>query len=185
MAESRVAKRYAKSLLDLSAELKEQESAFNDMQLLVDTIEANRDLAIMLNSPVINSEKKLAVIDKIFSDKLSKLSYKFIELITNKGRETQLRDIAKNFIAQYKAGKFITTATVTSSAKLLPDAFKKIEDIVVKHAGGTVELVETVDPELIGGFILRIGDQQLDTSIKSKLNDLRAEFDDNLYEKDY
>lgn len=185
MAESRVAKRYAKSLLDLATELKEQETAFNDMQLLVDTIEANRDLAVMLNSPVINAEKKLAVLDKVFSTRLSKLSYKFIELITTKGREGQLRDIAKNFVAQYKKGKDINTATVISSAKLMPDAFKKIEALVVDHTGGTVELVETVDPELIGGFILRIGDQQLDTSIKSKLNDLRAEFDSNLYEKDY
>ena len=67
----------------------------------------------------------------------------------------------------------------------MPEAFDKIEALVKEHAGGTVELVETVDPELIGGFVLRIGDKQLDTSIKSKLNDLRAEFDDNLYEKDY
>jgi F-type H+-transporting ATPase subunit delta len=56
---------------------------------------------------------------------------------------------------------------------------------VKQHAGGDVEVTETVDPELIGGFVLRIGDQQLDTSILSELNDLRGKFDSNLYEKDF
>jgi F-type H+-transporting ATPase subunit delta len=76
-------------------------------------------------------------------------------------------------------------ATVRTASKLLPDAFAKIEALVKEQTGGEIELKEVVNPDLIGGFVLRIGDQQLDTSILSDLNDLRGEFDKNLYEKDF
>ena len=66
-----------------------------------------------------------------------------------------------------------------------PASFEKIKALVKEQTGGEIELKEVVDPALIGGFVLRVDDQQLDTSILSELNDLRGEFDKNLYEKDF
>lgn len=185
MAESKVAKRYAKSLLGLATELNQQDVAFADMNLLESTIEASHDLATLLSSPVVRPDLKQSIMSKIFGDQFSELTTKFINLIIDKGRESQLKYIASNYVAQYKNGKDINTATVRTASKLLPDAFAKIEAMVKVQTGGTVELKEVVDSELIGGFVLRIGDKQLDTSILSELNDLRGEFDKNLYEKDF
>lgn len=185
MAESKVAKRYAKSLLGLATELNQQDAAFADMSLLSNTIERSHDLGTLLSSPVVRPDLKQSIMDKVFAGQFSEVTTKFINLIIEKGRESQLRYIASNFVAQYKAGKGINTATVRTASKLLPDAFAKIEAIVKQQTGGEIELKEIVDPELIGGFVLRIGDQQLDTSILSELNDLRGEFDKNLYEKDF
>jgi F-type H+-transporting ATPase subunit delta len=185
MAYSRVSKRYAKSLIGLATERNELDAAFKDMEFLLATIDANHDLKVMLSSPVINVDKKLHILDMVFGGSLNELSNKFIKLITEKGRESQLRNIAKDFVSQYKASKGINTATVSSASKLMPDALAKIEAIVKEYTGGTVELTESVDPDLIGGFVLRIGDMQLDTSIQNKLNDLRNEFDTNLYERDF
>ena len=67
---------------------------------------------------------------------------------------------------------------------LADDAKKKIQDLVQKEVGGTVELQMDINPELIGGFILRIGDKQLDTSILSKIGDLRQEFKNNSFVKE-
>ncbi|MFT4524260.1 MAG: F-type H+-transporting ATPase subunit delta [Granulosicoccus sp.] len=185
MAESKVAKRYAKSLLGLATELNQQDVAFADMNLLASTIDDSHDLANLLSSPVVRPDLKQSIMSKIFGNQFSELTTKFINLIIDKGRESQLRYIASNYVAQYKKGKDINTATVRTASKLLPDALAKIEALVKEQTGGTVELKEIVDPELIGGFVLRIGDKQLDTSILSELKDLRGEFDKNLYEKDF
>ena len=176
MAQTKVATRYAKSLLDLVAEKGNLEEAFNDMTLLKKTCSENRDLVVLLKSPVVNTEKKVSILTSIFEKNVSKVTMLFISLITKNRREGAIPEIADAFIAQYKGMKGITTAVVTSATVLADDAKKKIADLVQKEVGGTVELEMEINPELIGGFILRIGDKQLDTSILSKVGDLRQEF---------
>lgn len=184
MAQTKVATRYAKSLLDLVAEKGNLEEAFNDMTLVKQATSENRDLVVLLKSPVVNTEKKVSILTAIFEKKVSKVTMLFITLITKNRREGALAEIADAFIAQYKTMKGITTAVVTSATVLADDAKKKIEALVQKEVGGTVELQTEINPELIGGFILRIGDKQLDTSILSKISDLRQEFSNNSFAKE-
>ena len=176
MAQTKVATRYAKSLLGLVAEKGNLEEAFNDMLLINKTVSENRALHVLLKSPVVNAEKKVSILTAIFEKHVSKVTMLFITLITKNRRESALPEIADAFVAQYKAMKGITIASVTSATVLADDAKKKIADLVQKEVGGTVELEMEINPELIGGFILRIGDKQLDTSILSKIGDLRQEF---------
>jgi F-type H+-transporting ATPase subunit delta len=176
MAQTKVATRYAKSLLGLVAEKGNLEEAFNDMLLINKTVSENHDLHVLLKSPVVNAEKKVSILTAIFEKHVSKVTMLFIALITKNRRESALPEIADAFVAQYKAMKGITIASVTSATVLVDDAKKKITDLVQKEVGGTVELETEINPELIGGFILRIGDKQLDTSILSKIGDLRQEF---------
>ena len=176
MAQTKVATRYAKSLLGLVAEKGNLEEAFNDMVLINKTVSENHDLHVLLKSPVVNAEKKVSILTAIFEKHVSKVTMLFITLITKNRRESALPEIADAFVAQYKAMKGITIASVTSATVLADDAKKKIADLVQKEVGGTVELQLEINPELIGGFILRIGDKQLDTSILSKIGDLRQEF---------
>ena len=184
MAQIKVATRYAKSLIGLVAEKGNLEEAFNDMTLIKKTCSENRDLVVLLKSPVVNTEKKVSILTSIFEKNVSKVTMLFITLITKNRREGALPEIADAFIEQYKVIKGITTAIVTSAAVLSDDAKKKIQNIVQKEVGGTVELKMEINPELIGGFILRIGDKQLDTSIFSKIGDLRQEFSKSYYEKE-
>lgn len=183
MARTKVATRYAKSLLGLVAEKGNLEEAFNDMLLIKKTVSENRDLLVLLKSPVVNAEKKVSILTAVFEKHVSKVTMLFITLITKNRRENVLPEIADAFIAQYKAVKGITIASVTSATVLADDAKKKIQDLVQKEVGGTVELQLDINPELIGGFILRIGDKQLDTSILSRIGDLRQEFMNNAFAK--
>ena len=184
MAQIKVASRYAKSLLGLVAEKGNMEEAFKDMTLIQKTCFENRDLVVLLKSPVVNTEKKVSILNSIYGKNVSELTMLFINLIAKNRREGALPEIADAFVSQYKAMKGITTAVVTSAAVLADDAKKKIEDLVSKEVGGgTVELHMEINPELIGGFILRIGDKQLDTSILSKVGDLRQEFKNNSFAK--
>lgn len=176
MAQTKVATRYAKSLLDLAVEKGTLEEAYNDMLVVKNTCNNNRDLVVLLKSPVVNTEKKLSILTAIFQKNVSEATMLFISLITKNKRENVLVDVANAFVEQYKKAKGITTAVVTSAAVLTKEAMAKIEALVQKQVGGTVELITEVNPELIGGFILRIGDKQLDTTILSKIGDIRQEF---------
>lgn len=181
MAGSKVASRYAKAFLELVSEKGELDKALSDMELVLSTTEENRELLMLLKSPVVNTDKKVKILSEIYGKQLSEASMLFIKLIAKNRRESALQEIAKAFVAQYKAIKGITSATVTSATVLSDDAKKKIADLVQKEVGGTVELSTEINPDLIGGFVLRIGDKQLDTSILNKVNKLKQEFGKNLY----
>lgn len=184
MAQTKVGSRYAKAFLGLANEKGILDAAIKDMELVNKTISENRELAVLLKSPVVKTDKKVSILTSIFKKHVSDVTMLYLELITKNRREGALAEIAEAFIAQYKTMKGITTAVVSSAAVLSDAAKKRIEAIVQKEVGGTVELSMEVNPELIGGFVLRIGDQQLDTSILSKISELKQEFGKNFYEKE-
>jgi F-type H+-transporting ATPase subunit delta len=174
-----VATRYAKSLLQLAVEQGKLEPVHADMQLVKSVYDGNKEFANFLNSPIISTDKKLAVLKSIFDGKISDITLGFFSILTAKRREMYVGDIAKAFISQYKEHKGITTAVVTSAAGIDGNSRAKILELVKQQARGEVELVEKVDPSLIGGFILRIGDKQVDASIARKLTQLRKTFAEN------
>jgi len=175
----RISSRYAKSLLYLCIELNEADRVFEDMKLVNRAVTGTRDLRIFLESPVIKSDKKIAALTSIFGGSISKTTLGFITLLTNKGRESMLLEITESFIEQVKSYKNISSAKVTSASPL--DAESRIAMIqqASRLSLGTVELEEKVDPELIGGFILQVGDHQIDTSILTNIRNLRRDFSEN------
>jgi len=181
MLESKVAKRYAKSLLGLSREMNVLDAVGNDMKLLSAVCDENREFTQLLNNPIINSDKKLSILKKVFEGKMNKLSITFFELITGKTREANIEAIAKEFINQYKEEKGIQTAVITSAIGLDDRLRKEVYDVIKKSANSEIELVEKVDKDLIGGFVLRMGDKQFDASIASELRRLAKEFSSNPY----
>ena len=183
MIETKVAKRYAKSLIDLSNETGVLDAVANDMMLLASVCEQNRDLAALLASPIIHGDKKLSILKTVFVEKMNKLSISFFEIITRKGRESHLEAIAKEFTRQYKEMKGIQIAVITSAVGLDDKLRKEVYDIIKKSADSEIELVEKVDKNLIGGFVLRMGDKQYDASISSDLKRLTKEFSENPYVK--
>ena len=185
MAEIKLARRYATSLLDLALERNMVDKVYGDMQLVSDTITANRELSRLLKNPIVNTDKKDQIIRALFGNKIDPMTMAFFNIITRKGRESYLEEIAKSFIDLYKTNKGIQIAHVTTAFPLDAALRERIMNIVKQTKGNQVELVEKVDKELIGGFILRVGDEQIDTSISKELRNLKNEFDDNLYVKEF
>ncbi len=174
MSELIVANRYAKSLLDLAIEKKAVDAVYKDMADFAESCEASQDLVLAMKSPIIKHTDKLAILTKLFKKSFNPISFAIFEIITNKNRERVLPAIAKQFIGLYADYKGIQKAEVTSSTPLTAAQKSHFAEIVKKHTGKEVELVEKVDPSLIGGFILRVGDKQIDDSIRRKLNDLKV-----------
>lgn len=183
--ESKVAGRYAKSLLGLAIEQKAEEKTFGDMKLVLSTVEASRELALLLRNPIVHTDKKLNIVTSIFKGKVSDITLAFMSIIINKKREYFLEDISRQFISMYKAHVGIETAVVRTPFALDEKLRSEIMKIVSASAKGKVELVEEIDKDLIGGFILKMNNRQVDTSIESKLREIRRELKINLYEKNY
>ena len=181
MLETKVAKRYAKSLLDLAKERGEMEAINNDMKLLAEVCEESHDLRVLLGSPIINGDKKLAVLKKVFSGKISELTMSFFRIITHKGREGQLEGIAKEYIRALKEYKGIQTAIVTSAIGLDDKLRSDVYRIIKESLKSEIELIEKVDKNIIGGFILRVGDKQYDASISRDLRLMKQEMIDTSY----
>lgn len=179
--ETRVSHRYAKSLLDLALERGELEQVHADMLLVKRTIDESRDLELLLKSPVVKTDKKQEILKAIFGDKLSLVSREFIEIITRKRREGQLGEVAASFESQYRKNKQILSAVITTANGLDASLREKVMEIVRNNTRSEVELVEKVDKDLIGGFILRVGDQQVDASIIRQVRNLERQFSENPY----
>jgi F-type H+-transporting ATPase subunit delta len=165
--------RYAKSLMDLAAESGQLDAVRKDLKLILSAIETNREFALMLESPVVKKDVKINVLDAIFEKKISPVSLSFLKLITNKNRESQLEAILKAFEEQYKVHNNIFTAVITSASGLDQKTKDKVLELVKSQMKGEVELIEKIDAGTIGGFVLRIGDKQIDRSVASDLSNLK------------
>jgi len=182
---SKLSARYAKSLLELSIEKGSLEKVYADMKLILSTCRENHELQVLLKSPIVNSDKKQEVLKAIFGNKTEILTLTFINILTEKRREMYLEEIAEAFTEQYKNQKNILTAIVTTAQGLDEELRKQVLQVIKKSADSEVELVEKTDKTLIGGFIIRIGDKQEDTSISRKLKTLYRTFNENPFIKNF
>lgn len=170
-----VAARYAKSLIELAKEQNVLEAVYKDMLLFKDTADKNRALMLALKSPVVRHEKKLGILNALFKERVNAVSYAIFSIITKKNREAILDEIAAEFIKSYNLYQGIQNATVTTTTPLTDELRKQFADIVASSTGKTVQLQEKIDPNLIGGYVLRVDDRQIDASLKSRLNELKLQ----------
>ncbi len=183
MSVSRIASRYAKSLIDFAQENNKLEEVRTDMALLDKALES-RDLVMLLKSPIVNELKKKEIFNVLFDGKLSDTTLGFLNIIMNKGREEYIPAISDEFEAQYKLMKGIsevklTTATPISEANLSSIKAKLLSS---NETSQEVEIDTIVDPSILGGFIIEIGDKLYNDSIAYKLSQMKKGFKGNLHE---
>lgn len=173
---SRAAIRYAKALLQNANENSTQAVVFGDMQSVYNTIQGSRDLQVALQSPVITAEDKKNVLLKIFSGQ-SEATHSLIQVLVNNKRAAMLSQVTKSFMDLYNEQQGVKVATVTTAVPLSEEMEKKIMAKLKSLTGSeSVSLKKEVDPDILGGFVLRIGDVQYDASIINQFRNLRKEF---------
>lgn len=179
MKETKVAIRYAKSLINLSQEKNQLDAVNADMSMIASTCEQNHELVVVLNSPVIKTDKKINILNAIFKDKVSPMTAGFLTLMCAKKREYLLPEIAVQFASQFNEIRGIVTAFVKSAVPLDDNIKSQIKAKI--GVDTPIEFKEIIDPSLIGGFIVRVGDKQFDGSIARSLVELRKTFNKNEY----
>jgi F-type H+-transporting ATPase subunit delta len=180
MPNPRLAARYAKSILDLALEKGQADDVYNDMLFLQTACRSSRELVNLLRSPIIKADKKGKVMDAITAGRVSTLTTAFIHLLLVKEREANLPEIASAFIDQYKAYKGIQVVKLTTATPVDEDIRRIILDKVrAARQVGQIELQTQVKDQLIGGFVLEIGDEMVDGSVAHELSKIRKQFDNN------
>ena len=178
---SKVAKRYAKALLDYSIEKHEEDAFFQEISSVVEVVRENPDLRALLHSPIVRMEIKHKVLQEVFSERSATLNL-LIEILVENKRVSDLYDIAREYVIQYNRYKGKTTAYLTTAVEL-PESLKAqfVQKAIALSGGKKITLESRVEPQLIGGFILRIDDLQYNASIAHKLYGIKEQLSENVY----
>jgi F-type H+-transporting ATPase subunit delta len=160
MSAERISARYAKSLIDLAIE------------------------QMLLKSPIVNTSTKRKVFNRLFTERFDVLTNTFLDIILRKGRESYLEEIAQAFIEQYRVIKKISQVRLTTATQITKERLEEIRQ-KVRASGVTfpnVEIETHVDPSIVGGFIIELGDKLYDASVAHQLDVMRKAFNKNSYE---
>ena len=154
MHNPRLAGRYAKSLVDLATEKGQLEVVYKDVQYLRAVCKASQEFVSLLRSPIIKADKKLAIINAVVVPHVSELTAAFIKLLTSKGRERELPEVAQAFIEQYDALKQIHPVKLTTAIPVSNELKNAVAAKIKADAGlPNIELETAVNEDLIGGFV--------------------------------
>lgn len=175
MSGSRAAIRYAKAVLSLATDQKSAEAVNSDMKSITKAIAGSEDLNQMLQSPVVRSSDKKAVLTAVFKDANVATTNLIDTLITNK-RLPLLNNVASSYLELYNQLIESQVASVTTAVPLTDDLKAKVIAKVKELTGKEAEVENIIDESILGGFILRVGDIQYNASISNKLDKLKREF---------
>jgi F-type H+-transporting ATPase subunit delta len=182
MNDSKISVRYSKALFQLAKEQNSLDAVLEDVKLILKVSEM-KEVAEFLHSPILNSTEKLKAVKSIFSDKVSKNALSFLKVVIENKRENYLAAIARNYITMYKTEQGIKTVVFTTAVEIDEELRQIINKLVSEVFQTKVELNEKLDQKLVGGYILRIDDNQIDDSISSKLKQYKRELINTSFEK--
>ena len=164
--------RYASALFDLAREQDLVHAVEADLAQLGAALAASDDLAELIRNPQVSraAAAALAGVAKLLG--LSPLTGNFLGVLAGNRRLAKLPQIIRAFAAISASARSEVTAEVTSAHPLTDDQLSALSAKLQAREGGTVKLKTSVDPELLGGLVVRIGSQQIDSSIRTRLNSL-------------
>ncbi|NGF56997.1 ATP synthase F1 subunit delta [Parapusillimonas sp. SGNA-6] len=176
MSVFKVASRYAKSLIDLAKEQDHLEEVKGEMEQIVAIIRSSTELQAVLNNPIVKTDKKLKILAALFENKVRPEVLAFFNIMVRKGRSELVYATALEFIREYNEVKGIVHAEVTSAAPLSATNLEALRASIAEQIQADVILANKVDESLIGGFVVTVGDRQIDASLAGKLNKLERHF---------
>lgn len=182
MSAFKIISRYARSIIEISIEKDVLKSTIEDSKMFSE-VSKNRDFKNLLSNPVIKADTKIKVFESIFKKDVNDIFYKFIELVTKKGRESLLPEIAQEILDQYKRMQMVTDISITTATELDKNFMDRMNEALIKSSitAEKLEFKSKVDKDIIGGFILQIEDKLIDSSVKTKLKKVEKEIFENRY----
>ncbi len=176
MKNLRVSNRYAKALWGLAKESNISQQAYDDMDLIYKSLSTNKDLKTILNSPIVRVSKKQNIVRAVFKDKVHSVTMHYLTIIIRKKRAMLIEGIAFEYLKLHKQNLDIETVTLITAAGVDTDTENKARSIATNLTSKSkIEFQSQLKPNIIGGFILRVGDLQYDASIKRKLSNMKRE----------
>ena len=167
-----IARVYAAALFGAAKDRGKLDAIREQLGQFVDALRDNRDLQIFFFSPYLSSAEKAEGLKKAVSDAEPEL-INFLELLIEKHRMPVIFRIRRQFDALWAKENKRLGVTVTSAVELDPEILQRIGSEIEEQTGNTVELRSEVDPDILGGLVVQVGNMVLDTSIRNRLEKLR------------
>lgn len=169
-----VAIRYSNALYSLADKAGGVAKVESDLALVSETVAGHDGLRQALLAPTVADTVKRSVLEKVFKGKVSDTVLRFTYVLVDKGREEYLSTILEVFRERMRADRGEVEAHVRSAKKLTADLRKSLEKSLETFAGKKVKLTEAVEPELIAGMVVLVGDRVIDTSFRSQLSEIQG-----------
>ncbi len=176
MSDTLVAKRYAKALFDLAVQNGTLDRTDEDVALIDATLKSSRELVSVFESPIISRPKKEGVATQLFESRVGKVTMDFVSMLIVKGREDIFPEIVSAYRSLRDTQQGIVQATVKAATALTEQDIAQLGQAIEKLTGSKANITAVVDPGLIGGVLVKVGDTVYDGSVKHQLEDLREAF---------
>jgi len=173
MADFQIARRYASALFEIACEHDIQEEVWQDLQSLAILIEQSPELADVIVNPLLGIDRKSALLDSLFKGKINTLSYQFILFLEEKRRINLIAACCQAIDELYHDYKGIIRVNIISAIAMEPNQIAEIKKVLQNKFEKDIESQQHVDPSLLGGFKLIIGDKVIDFSLLSQLNRIK------------
>ncbi len=173
MADNRVAKRYAQALFRTAKDADVIKAVEDDLNGIANLVQNDESFQEFLMSPHVSADEKIAIADKLFSDRITALSMRAVRLLLEKGREAEFVNLRDGFIALRRESEGVVYAEVVTAEVLENDQRQKLEMQLAKKTACSVEATYSVDPHLIGGIRVTYGANVLDGSVTGRFRTLR------------
>ena len=168
-----ITKTYGDALFDVAVEAKAVDSLDREAASVAEVIGQNPEFLKLLNHPNVTKEEKVQVIERVFASRVSGEMYGFLRVLVDKDRQGHILEILQYFTERVKEYRRIGVVYITSALPLEADQKKKIEKKLLETSGfASLEPHYSVDKDLIGGIVIRIGDRVVDGSVRNKLDHL-------------
>jgi len=175
MNESKISVRYAKALFNLSKEMNLHNQVRSDIENLQKLITDVAEFKSLMDNPILKPSQKMKILDSILKNHIQPITQSFIELIIHNNRLSYLASIARIYLDLFKKNLGIEPATLITTVPIDEGLRHTLLRIIEKRMNIKIELQEETDTSLIGGFILKIGNQQIDASISNQLENIKKE----------
>lgn len=179
MSNQGVAYRYAKPLFELAEEQNVLDAINQDMQLFSQVNRENFEFQVVLKNPVIRGHKKMSILKSMFDGKVHALTMSIFDLMSRKNRIDILLSTSEAFTKLYNEKNNIEEAEAITAAALDEAQIKRLKESLEKQTGKKIILTTKTDSNLIGGMVLKLGGNILDTSVKNGLQKLKLQFLNN------
>lgn len=173
MLENAVARRYAQAFFAIAQEKNMVDNLEAELKAVVDVINENEDMKRLIEHQLVSPEEKKAVINKVFSEEVSELTVNFLNVITEKYRAAYIPAIYEEFVSYANESRNMVDAEVKAPVALSDADLENLKDKLAAATGMSVRIHSKVDPSLIGGVMVRIGDKVIDGSLSGKLDRLK------------
>ncbi len=176
MSEFKISKRYATSLIETAEEKNLLDSVARDVELIASTLDANRQLILMLSNPIIKPNIKFNILAEIFKSRINQETINFLKFLVEKNRENLLDSIAKIFLELRDKRLGIVNVEVKAAVAFTDDQVQNFKNNLEKFLNKKIRIIFKIDPEIIGGFVAKVNDTMFDASLKHQLGLLKKQF---------